>query len=270
MTSILCIGNYGSGNKNQYSVANLLEYLYKKYNYKLIIGLGNNILPDGVKSKNDKKFKENFENPYKEILTKVKFYNILGDKDYINKKTLQSELNYTNKSWVLPHNFYCFKKFINNVPIEFIMMDSNLKKMKNKKTQESWILNTILESKSKWNILISHHPWYNFDNDSSIETEDNDLKELYEKINKTNKIDLIVSGHVYNQQHIYIPNKPNMIISGVGSQNNEYPILKVYKQLKFSNNQLGCVIIDVKKNTLRISFYNINKKNMYNFSIHKY
>ena len=63
------------------------------------------------------------------------------------------------------------------------MMDSNLKKMKNKKTQESWILNTILESKSKWNILISHHPWYNFDNDSSIETEDNDLKELYEKIN---------------------------------------------------------------------------------------
>ena len=147
-------------------------------------------------------------------------------------------------------------------------MDSNLKKMKNKKTQESWIINTILESKSKWNILVSHHPWYNFNDENN--NDNNELDELYDKINKTNKIDLIISGNEYNQQHIFIPNKPNMIISGVGSKYNELPILKVYKQLKFSNNDLGCILIEVIKNRLKISFYNINKKNMYNFSIHKY
>lgn len=268
MTSILCIGNFGYANDGQKHVVELMLYLYNKYNFKIILGLGNNILPNGVTSKNDKKFIEHFEKPYKEILQKVKFYNILGEVDYITKKSLNGELNYLNKSWILPHNFYCFKKFINNVPIEFIMMDSNLKKMKNKKTQESWIINTILESKSKWNILVSHHPWYNFNDENN--NDNNELDELYDKINKTNKIDLIISGNEYNQQHIFIPNKPNMIISGVGSKYNELPILKVYKQLKFSNNDLGCILIEVIKNRLKISFYNINKKNMYNFSIHKY
>lgn len=268
MSSILCIGNYGSGTENQYKIALLMEFLYTKFSYKFILGLGNNILPNGVNSINDMQFKDKFENPFKEILEKVKFYNILGTSDYSTRKSINSELNYgtINKQWVLPHHFYCFKKMVNNIPIEFIMIDSNMTKMKNKKTQEVWAINTLLDSRSRWNILVTHHPWFS----SSNYICDDELNELFKKLNNTKKVDLIISAHENNQQHIYIPNKPNMIISGVGSQNKHYPVIKLFKQLKFKSEELGCVIIEPYKNKLDISFYNINKSKLNNFSIHKY
>ena len=134
MASILCIGSFGMGNENQKEVADLLLYLVNKFNCKFIIGTGNNIMPNGVSSPKDIQFKSKFEEPYKLLLDKVKFYNILGETDYITRKSLNAEIKYTklNKKWVLPHNFYCFKKFINNIPIEFIAIDSNITKIKNK------------------------------------------------------------------------------------------------------------------------------------------
>ena len=43
MTSILCIGDFGTGDKGQYLVADLLKFLVKKHNCKFILGLGDNI-----------------------------------------------------------------------------------------------------------------------------------------------------------------------------------------------------------------------------------
>ena len=270
MSSILCIGNFGSGDIGQLKVVGLMKYLYIKYKYKFVLGLGNNILPNGVISNTDIEFKKKFEEPYKELLEKVKFYNILGEKDSVSNKSIKGEINYSkiNKKWILPHNFYCFKQYINKVPVEFIILDSN--KIKNK-TQEVWSINTILESKSRWNIVISHHPWYN--NGTNNECSD-ELNNLFNKLNSTKKVDLIISGNKYSQQHIYVPNKPNMIISGVGSNFkdsiNNNPIIKIYDQLKFTSKEMGCCVIEFTKNKLNVSFYNIKKEKLHNFSIIKY
>jgi hypothetical protein len=269
MSSILCLGNFGSGNEGQYKIAELMLYLYNKHKYLFVLGLGNNILPNGVKSKSDPQFKEKFEKPYKELLGKIKFYNILGEMDCIDSKSIKGEINYSelNKNWILPHNFYCFKKFINKIPVEFIIIDSNkIKNKKNQELQEMWSINTLLESKSRWNILISHHPWFSGGNNECSE----ELNNLFNKLIETKKVDLIISGHEYNQQHIYIPNKPNMIISGVGSIGDKTPIIKIYDELKFSSNELGCCMIEFTKKKLNISFYNIKKQKIHNFSIIKY
>jgi len=266
MTSILCLGNFGSGKMGQYKVAELMLCLYKKYDIKFVIGLGNNILPNGVKNKYDSKFVTHFEKPYHELLQKIKFYNILGEVDYISRNSINSEINY-NK-WILPHNFYCFKKYINKIPVEFILIDSNFEKIKtkDKKTQEIWALNTLLESRSRWNIVISHHPWYSFGSTNC----DPELNIFFDKLNNTKKVDLIISSHENNHQHIYIPNKPNMIISGVGAINDEYPIIKIYDELKFTSNELGCVMIHVTKNRLNVVFYNSDKQSVHSFNINKY
>jgi tartrate-resistant acid phosphatase type 5 len=268
MTSILFIGDFGYGNKGQYLVSKLLEKLIEKYKCKFILGLGDNICPDGVKSINDKQFLDKFEIPYSNLSDNIKFFNILGQHDYNIKVSPRNEIKYTKVSnkWVMPHNFYCFRKKINNVPVEFIAIDTNLSKMKNRKLQEQWLLNTIYESRSRWIIVFGHHPWKSYSNKHE---ENYDLDELYTKINNIGKVDLILSGHEHNKQHIYIPDKPNMVICGVGSLEEEN--IKFYnnQELKFSSNTLGCGKIDFYKNTMNIYLYNVSGEKEYSFIINK-
>lgn len=268
MNSILCVGDFGTGEACQYKVSKLIEYLINKKNVLLILGLGDNIYPDGVHSENDTQFIEKFEKPYENIPPHIKFYNVLGNHDYHIKASPRSQIKYSkiNSQWVLPHNFYCFRKKINKIPVEFFAIDTNLTKMKNRKTQEQWLINSLYESKARWRIVYGHHPWKSFGSHGNC---DDILDDLYEKINRTNKVDLIISGHDHEQQHIYIPNKPNMIISGVGGKLHTGPPIMLYNELKYRSTNLGCCVIDFTKNFLKISFYNTEKKKEYTCIVSK-
>ena len=129
--SIICIGDFGCGNKDQLKVANLIRNLIKKKrNCKLILGLGDNFYPDGVTDKNDKQFNSKFELPYSKIPKAIKFYNVLGNHDY--KGNPQAQIDYTNcgsKKWIMPNNFYCFEYIIGGVLVEFFAVDTNFSKM---------------------------------------------------------------------------------------------------------------------------------------------
>lgn len=278
MSSIICLGNFGTGDINQYKVANLLEYLITKFNCKIILGLGNNILNVDSDSDNitEKEFENKFISPYINILDKVKFYNIFGNEDYKFKNIIKAQLEFSkiNKKWVLPNNFYCFKKILNKVPIEFIAIDSNFTKLSKdiQNIQEKWFINTVLDSRARWNIIYTHYP---YDINNSNTSSNNNLNKFYEIIFNTdklsNKIDLIICGHLKYQQHIYIPDKPNMIISGVGGDYDKNDLINfnIYKELKYISNNLGCVMLDFSKNNLKIQFFNIDKNKEYNFTIHK-
>ena len=268
MSSILCVGDFGTGEIGQYEVSKLIKYLINKKNIILILGLGDNIYPDGVYSENDSQFKEKFEKPYESLPKHIRFYNVLGNHDYHVKCSPRSQINYSkiNSQWVLPHNFYCFKKKINKIPVEFFAIDTNLTKMKNRKTQEAWLINSLYESKARWRIVFGHHPWKSFGSHGNCSDV---LDELYEKINRTNKVDLIISGHDHEQQHIYIPNKPNMIISGVGAKTHHNNPIMIYNELKYRSSKLGCCMIDFTKNFLKISFYNTTKEKEYTCIVSK-
>ena len=133
MTSILCIGNFGTSRKEQFDVAKLLCDLCCGTECKLILGLGNNIYPEGVSSINDNQFLEKFEIPYSILPNNLKFYNILGNRDYQLKGSVKAQINYQNSNksfrWIMPYNYYCFMKQFDGVPVEFIAIDTNLDKM---------------------------------------------------------------------------------------------------------------------------------------------
>jgi len=268
MTSILCIGDFGTGKIGQYKVSNLLNFLIKKFNSKFILGLGDNIYPDGVSSVNDPEFFEKFEKPYLDLPEHIKFYNVLGNHDYHIKTSPLNQIKYTHISnrWVMPHNFYCFRKKFNKVPVEFIGIDTNIYKMKNRKLQEQWILNTIYESKARWIVVFGHHPWKSFGAHGNCDEE---LDELYNKINNIGKVDLILSGHDHDKQHILIPDKPNMIVCGVGAETRDTINFFNNKELKYFSPTLGCAMIDFYKTKMKISFYNTDKEKEYSFLVNK-
>ena len=106
--SIICMGDFGSGEDDQFTVSKLVETLIKKYDTKLILGLGDNFYPNGVKSIYDDKFLDQFELPYSNLPKAVKFYNVLGNHDYKGK--IQPQIDYTqiSKRWIMNSNWYYF------------------------------------------------------------------------------------------------------------------------------------------------------------------
>ena len=47
-----CVGEWGSGNENQYLVGNLLNKMIKNNDIEFICGLGDNFYPDGLTTDN--------------------------------------------------------------------------------------------------------------------------------------------------------------------------------------------------------------------------
>ena len=91
------------------------------------------------------------------------------------------------------------------------------------------------------------------------------------------KVDIILSGHDHDKQHIYIPNKPHLLISGTGGKIRHNPSeirnLSLGPYLKFYSETPGCILIDFKSDKLKIQIYktdnHLNHKLEYEYTLHK-
>jgi tartrate-resistant acid phosphatase type 5 len=274
--SIICLGDFGTGTTEQYKVAKLIRNIIKKKrNCKFILGLGDNFYPDGVLDKHDQQFISKFEDPYEKIPNTIKFYNILGNHDY--RGNPQSEIDYTNSKlgsgkWVMPHNFYCFEYKIGGALVEFFAIDTNFDKMSSetRDIQEKWIHEALTYSKASWKIVYGHHPWKSSGEHGNTPIE-SPLDIFYSDLVEKHTIDLILSGHDHDQQHISINGYPELVVSGVGSKVRTHPeILRNLKPgLKFYSEKLGCCLIEINRERLKVNFYDIHGTRLYYFYIQK-
>ena len=125
--SIVCVGDFGKGNEDQLKVAVLIKKITGEKDVKLVLGLGDNIYPDGVKSVKDKKFKLQFEEMYKKLPKSLEFFNVLGNHDY--RGNCNAQIEYTKKSnrWNLFNHWYHFNKTMgkSRVKVGFYAIDTN-------------------------------------------------------------------------------------------------------------------------------------------------
>lgn len=267
----ICVGDYGAGNKIQYKVAKTMNMLCQHYPIQFIVGLGDNIYPDGVKSVHSKLFYSHFEKPYSILPKDIQFLQCLGNHDY--KGSVESQINYSNVSsrWYMPKNYYCVHKKINGVHVDLFAIDTNMNKLSSnqRQKQEQWLLHSLENSKARWRIVFGHHPWKS--SGSHGDTKNKHLEKLFKKIIQTKQVHLILAGHDHDQQHIKIPYLPDLCVSGAGSTTRHQPdFIRKYNQpnlLYYSENP-GCCLIGVNYNHLDLSFFNMYDKPEYNTKIY--
>lgn len=267
----LCVGDFGAGNKTQYDVAKTMNMLCNHYPIQFIIGLGDNIYPDGVKSVNSKLFLTNFEKPYSVLPKNIQFYHCLGNHDY--KGNVKAQIEYSKRSlkWNLPGTYYVLHKKINSINVDFFAINTNVDNISTiqRHKQEQWIIEEINKSTARWKIVYGHHPWKS----SGIhgDTKSKYLNNLFKKIIKTKKVNLILAGHDHDQQHIKIPELPDLCVSGAGSTTRHQPeFIRKYNQpnLLFFTENPGCCLIGVNQNYLDLSFFNSDDFPEYNTKIY--
>jgi predicted MPP superfamily phosphohydrolase len=178
------IGDSGTGNKEQYEVAQELDRYRQTVKFDFVIMLGDNIY--GGHSASD--FKRKFEEPYKPLLDAgVNFYASLGNHDDPNIERLYKPFNMNGE------RYYTFKRG----GVQFYALDSTYMDTK----QLTWLEQNLRSSSAPWKICYFHHPLYS---DGKMHGPDLDLRNQLTPLLKAYGVNVVFSGH----EHAYERIKP--------------------------------------------------------------
>lgn len=179
------IGDAGTGNSKQRTVANELAAWRTRFPFDFVIMTGDNIY--GAERARD--FQKKFEIPYKPLLDSgVKFYASLGNHD---DAAIQRNYKLFNMNG---ERYYSFKP---KNGVRFFALDSNYVD----KPQLAWLDKELAASGSEWKIMFFHHPLY-----SSGETHGSaELQRgLLEPVFVKHGVNVVLTGH----EHFYERIKP--------------------------------------------------------------
>jgi 3',5'-cyclic AMP phosphodiesterase CpdA len=192
--SFAVIGDTGTGDEAQLSVARQMVQQREKTPYEFTIMLGDNIYEKGE----EKDIKPRFEDPYKDLLgAGVKFYAALGNHDII--KGLQFQTNYPNFN-MGGRRYYNFVKGSSENHenlLEFFALDSN----EMTPEQLKWLDESLAASKARWKIVFCHHSIYS---SARMHSQYTKLRAQLEPLYVKYGVSVVFSGH----SHCYERVKP--------------------------------------------------------------
>jgi hypothetical protein len=174
----MVMGDTGSGDREQFDVANQMARFRTKFPFDFAIMLGDNIYGGQGASDLDKKFAQ----PYKALLDAgVKFYASLGNHD--------DPANRQYPPWNMGGQFY-YTYVMKNV--RFFSLDSNKVDQK----ELAWLENGLKSATEDWKICYFHHPLYS---DGGTHGSAIDIRVVFEPLFVTYGVNVVFAGH----DHIY-------------------------------------------------------------------
>jgi hypothetical protein len=172
------IGDSGSGDREQYDVANQMARFHAKFPFDQVIMLGDNIY--GGQGSQD--LVQKFSRPYKDLLDAgVKFYASLGNHD--------DPLNRRYPLWNMGGELYYTYARKN---VRFFALDSS----KIDPKELAWLENALKSSQEDWKICYFHHPLYS---DGATHGSAVDVRVVFEPLFLTYGVNVVFAGH----DHIY-------------------------------------------------------------------
>ncbi|XP_077981512.1 tartrate-resistant acid phosphatase type 5-like [Glandiceps talaboti] len=217
------LGDWGGQSDSPYTtpvevaVAKAMGDVADFYQSQFTLALGDNFYYSGIKSVDDPRFNETFEN----VFTAKSLYNpwhvVAGNHDY--KGNVEAQVEYTNRSkrWDFPSLYYSKQYSVpdSNTTVLFVMIDtvmlcgntadevlgSNLKgpeDVKGASEQWQWIDSTLRNSTDDYIIMGGHYPVWSIAEHGPTSLLVQTLKPMLEKYGVT----AYFCGHDHNLQHL--------------------------------------------------------------------
>jgi predicted MPP superfamily phosphohydrolase len=193
------LGDFGTGSREQYELANVMQRVHDQYRYEFVILVGDNLYG----SERPQDFKKKFEDPYKPLLDAgVKFYASLGNHDareqrYYKLFNMEGKLYYSFKPSTQSVRFFA---------LESTYLDPE---------QVAWFEKELQGSNSDWKIPYFHHPPYSSGDRHGSDTR---LREVLEPLFLKYNVSVVFTGH----DHFYERVKPQKgivyFVAGSGGQ----------------------------------------------------
>jgi hypothetical protein len=179
------LGDFGTGDREQYQLAQQMAKLHQQFKFTLVITVGDNIY--GADRPQD--FRNKFETPYKPLLDAgVKFYASLGNHDSREQRYYKL-FNMDGKL------YYSFKA--PDEDVRFFALESSYPGPE----QIKWLEKELEDSGEDWKIAYFHHPLYSSGDRHGSDVE---LRKALEPIFLKHNVSVVFNGH----DHFYERIKP--------------------------------------------------------------
>jgi UDP-2,3-diacylglucosamine pyrophosphatase LpxH len=205
------LGDWGwNGKRNQTEVAKIMA---KHGVGSFIISAGDNFQVVGVRSVQDPLWMLNYEMPFSDPSLECEWYVALGNHDY--KGEVQAEIDYSkiSRRWNMPARYFAVHKRINDTTAaDFYIIDTSPFQSAYYKTDEHhvlgqdtakqmrWIDSCLTNSKSRWKIVVGHHPVYS--SGSAHGKETGDMETRFAKFFDDKGVDAYFCGHDHDFEYL--------------------------------------------------------------------
>ena len=259
----LALGDYGSGNVHQTTVAAQMAAFAKKLDSPLhaVLALGDNFYgrlePD--------RFQRHFEDMYSKKDFNCPFYACLGNHDYGPKydskqgrDKAQMQLDYAKNNpasrWKMPERWYSVElPDAQNPLVKIIFLDGNVFEgaltPQEKLAQKRWLDAELQKpTRAPWRWMISHYPIYS---DGSYK-DNPKLIESWGALVKEHGYSFYFCGHDHNLQHLQPADNPaSFVISGAGGAG-LYDLQSVHRT--FAEKILGFTHLHVSPQQVNVQY----------------
>ena len=262
---LIAIGDTGTGNEDQFEVAQGMAKVCKESGCDLVLLLGDNFYPNGVNSIEDPQFNTKFEQVYQNL--NMPFYAVLGNHDV--KQDVLSQLIYSLKSsiWRMPNYEYSFK----TVDARFFGLNTNCpfssERLRKKLNQDDAEIEANSE-KSPWTIAFGHHSIYSNGTHGDADL----LRRSYWNWFLEGRVDLYLAGHNHHLAHLQSKTSAtDYVISGAGgkhyrSDSEREKLNKSVALNKYTYNDTGFVWLDITSEKLQMRFHDSSGNVIYEYS----
>lgn len=199
------IGDSGTGDANQYRIAEQMLAWHERLPYELVLMLGDNIYGAWWGGGNRKDFEKKFDRPYAALLERgVTFRAALGNHDTRHRDG-QDLIEARDRFHIDgPQGYYSFAagRQENGAPlVEFFVINTvRLEKDKRDPEQLAWLEKALAQSKARWRIVYGHHPLYSTGKrhgpDAKLRGK---LEPLFHDADGELRVHAVLAGH----DHIY-------------------------------------------------------------------
>jgi hypothetical protein len=230
----VAIADAGSGDRNQYGVAEAMARYYQKNPYSLVVMAGDNIYTNGEMWK----IGNVFEQPYKPLLSQgVKFRACLGNHDI---RTQNGNLQVKYSQFNMQGRYYTFRE----QSVQFFVLDTNTNA--NWKAQLTWLEQELSRSNAPWKIVYGHHPIYS----SGVYGTNPEMISMLVPLFKKYHVQLYINGHEHDYERTRSIDGTTYLITGIGGAS--LRSVKRSAWTEYAASHYGFTALEVFKDRLEI------------------
>lgn len=264
----LFVGDTGTGNSDQYAVAEAMEKRCQELGrIDGLLFLGDQFYMKGVASVDDPLWEKAFETPYgKDCLRQFPVFPTLGNHDY--KGNIKAFVDYQkrNPRWHFPHRFYSvdFGDFLRVIAIDTNRADVCLK---NKFCMVNFLVDRTNAS-PRWTIVTGHHPI------GSSDTRDSShggrtISSDYIRSIVCNRADFYLAGHTHLAEHRTFKDcRVNEFVAGAGGAELN-AVTPGLPGVKFAKSQYSFGEVELKQESATFRIFSVDNQVLYETTITK-